>query len=99
MPISLLPAAVSSIMAFSASGSAGETIVLRDQDGRELGSFTPGQAFDTLMISSAQLAEGDLCTVTAGDKTLYSGQVTNSLSAAEGGNGFGNGRNNRRKGW
>ena len=87
------------IMAFSASGSAGETIVLRDQDGTELGSFTPGQAFDTLMISSAQLAEGDLCTVTAGEKTLYSGQVTNSLSGAEGGNGFGNGRNNRRKGW
>ena len=87
------------IMAFSASGSAGETIVLRDQDGTELGSFTPGQAFDTMMISSAQMAEGDLCTVTAGDKTLYSGQVTNSLSGAEGGNGFGNGRNNRRKGW
>lgn len=87
------------IMAFSASGSAGETIMLRDQDGTELGSFTPGQAFDTLMISSAQLAEGDLCTVTAGEKTLYSGQVTNSLSGAEGGNGFGGGRNNRRKGW
>lgn len=87
------------IMAFSASGSAGETIMLRDQDGTELGSFTPGRAFNTLMITSAQLAEGDLCTVTAGDKTLYSGQVTNSLSGAEGGNGFGNGRNNRRKGW
>ena len=87
------------IMAFSASGSAGETIVLRDQEGTELGSFTPGQAFDTLMISSVQLEEGDLCTVTAGDKILYSGQVTNSLSGAEGGNGFGNGRNNRRKGW
>ena len=88
-----------SIMVFSASDSAGETIVLRDQYGTELGSFTPGQAFDTLMISSAQLAEGDLCTVTVGEKTLYSGQVTNSLSGAEGGNGFGSGRNNRRKSW
>ncbi len=87
------------IMAFSASGSAGETITLRDKDGTELGNFTPGQAFDTLMISSAQLAEGDLCIVTAGEKTLYSGQMTNSLADAGGGYGFGNGRNNRRKGW
>jgi len=87
------------IMAFSASGSAGETIMLRGADGTELGSFTPGQAFDTLMISGAQLAEGDLCTVTAGEKTLYSGQMTNSLAGAAGGNGFGNGRNNRKKGW
>ena len=87
------------IMAFSASGSAGETVTLRSQDGTELGNFTPGQAFDTLMISSDQLAEGAFCTVTAGEKTLYSGQVTNSISGAGGRNGFGNSRDGRKRGW
>lgn len=94
-----------SVMAFSVSGSAGETVTLTDGSGTVLGSFTPGNAFDTLMVSSAQLQEGSAFAVTGGSGTLYSGSMTNSLTAAGGGyggdfgGGFGGGRNKKRGGW
>lgn len=87
-----------SVMAFSASGSAGETVTLMDQNGAVLGTFTPESAFDTLMVSSANLQEGSPCTVLCGTRTLYSGTMTNSMAGANGYTGFGNGRKNRR-GW
>lgn len=85
-----------SIMAISVSGSAGETLTLQDQSGAALGSFVPENAFDTLMISSAQLQEGDACSVLLGNQTLFQGIMTNNLPTSSMG-GFGGGRG--RGGW
>ena len=86
-----------SIMAFSASGSAGETVQVLVQNGAVLGTFTPESAFDTLMISSAQLQAGSAVTVQAGSRTLYSGEMTNSVTASS--DGFGSGWGRNRRGW
>ena len=86
------------IMAFSADGSAGETVSLMDGSGRVLGSFTPHSGFDTLMVSSGELQEGDACTVTGGERTLYSGSMASTLGSTGSGS-FGGGRNRNRKGW
>lgn len=88
-----------SIMAFSASGSAGETVQVLDQNGAVLGAFTPESAFDTLMISSAQLQEGSACSVLSGSKTLYSGVMSNSMTASNGYDGFGSDQGRNRRGW
>ena len=100
-----------SVMTLSASGSAGETVTLLDESGQVLGSFTPGNAFDTLMISSAGLEAGGSCTVTGGSRTLYSGAVTDTTGGAtapgNGNNGFmnngfgdnGGGHGRNRRGW
>ena len=100
-----------SVMTLSASGSAGETVTLLDESGNVLGSFTPGNAFDTLMISSAGLETGSSCTVTGGSRTLYSGAVTDNAGGAAapgyGNNGFmnngfgdnGSGHGRNRRGW
>ena len=78
-----------SVMAFSASGSAGETVRLLDENANVLGEFTPDKAFDTLMVSSSQLKEGSAFTVKSGEKTLYSGTLTASMNGATVNNGFG----------
>ncbi len=90
-----------SVMAFFASGNAGETITLMDQNGTVLGTFTPGAAFDTLMISSDRLTEGSPVTVLGSSRTLYSGTMTGTMSGTSGGFDFGNGRNKNRnrRGW
>ena len=88
-----------SIMAFSASGSAGEAVQVLDANGTVLGSFTPESAFDTLMISSPQLQTGSAFTVQTGSRTLYSGTMTNSTTTTNGNDGFGNGRGRNRRGW
>ena len=102
---------LTSVMTLSASGSAGETVTLLDESGNVLGSFTPGNAFDTLMISSAGLETGSSCTVTGGSRTLYSGAVTDNAGGAAapgyGNNGFmnngfgdnGSGHGRNRRGW
>lgn len=85
------------IMAFSASGNAGETVTLTDQNGSVLGTFTPGNGFDTLMVSSDRLQEGTSCTVLSAGRTLYSGEMTASTAAGYG-NGFERGRNRNGRG-
>ena len=81
-------------MTLSVSGSANETVTLLDQSGNTLGEFTPGNAYSTLMISSDRLQEGSACTVLAGSRTLYSGEMQSTMNAYGGyGNGFGNGMN------
>lgn len=89
-----------SVMTLSCAGSAGETVSLTDQSGTLLGAFTPESAFDTLMVSSATLPAGTLCSVNIGTQTLFSGEMTDNMTAAAyGGNGFhGGGRDRNRKG-
>ncbi len=94
-----------SAMTLSVSGSAGETVTVLDADGAELGTFTPGSAFGTLMISSDRLQEGSAFTVTAGSRTLYSGAMENNSNMYNGygpgnGGGFGpGGGRHGRRGW
>ena len=79
-------------MTLSVSGGAGETVTVLDGNGAELGTFTPGNAFGTLMISSDRLQEGSAFTVTAGSRTLYSGAMENNSNVYTGyGYGPGNG--------
>lgn len=80
-----------SMMAVSASGSAGETIALLDGSGVTLASFTPAYGFDTVVVSSEALAEGSACSVTAGGRTAFTGDMTGSMTAANGNGGFGRG--------
>ncbi len=80
-------------MTLSVSGSANETVTLLDQSGNTLGEFTPGNAYSTLMISSDRLQEGSACTVLAGSRTLYSGEMQSNMNAYGYGNGYGNGMN------
>ena len=91
------------MMAVSVSGQGGETVTLSDSNGTVLGSFTPGNSFDTLLISAPQLAEGDSLTVSGGSRVLYSGQMTGGGTAAAGGDfgggfGFGGGRGGHGRG-
>ena len=87
-----------SLMGISASGNAGDSITLLDQNGAVLGTFTPEQAFGTLMVSSASLQEGSSFTVTSGNQTLYSGTMTHQTTTQTG-YGFGNGNGRNRRGW
>ena len=86
------------IMTFSADGLAGETVTISTSDGLALGSYTPEESFDTLMVSSAQLQEGDKCTITCGNRTLFSGEMSGSI-ASVGSENMGFGRNKNRRGW
>lgn len=90
-----------------ASGQAGETITLADANGAVIGAFTPEQAFGSLMISSAALADGGEFTVLSGSRTLYSGAGTDTVSSAtsntpggqgQGRDGFGSGMGHGRRG-
>ncbi len=89
------------IMAFNASGRAGETLTLKGADGIQVGTFIPEEAFDTLMVSSDKIQEGSAFMITSGDQTLYSGIMSNSMTTAGGSEstGAGNGRMKNRKGW
>ena len=87
-----------SVMAFSGTGLAGETVTLSTSDGLVLGSYTPEEAFDTLLVSSSQLQEGDKCTITCGNRTLFSGEMSGSI-ASVGSENMGFGRNKNRRGW
>ena len=90
-----------------ASGQAGETVTLADANGAVIGTFTPENAFGTLMISSAALADGGEFTVLSGSRTLYSGAGTDTVSSAtsntpggqgQGRDGFGGGMGHGRRG-
>lgn len=48
------------------SGSAGQTITLKDSDGNILASFTPAKAFGCVVVSAPGVAQGGTYTITAG---------------------------------
>ena len=56
------------VMSVSVSaGSAGDEIKLLDSDGNELISFTAAKAYDSVIISTADLAQGETYTLVTGD--------------------------------
>ena len=89
-----------SMMALSAAGTQSGAIQLLDGSGNELGTFAPSNAFDTVLVSSDQLAEGAACALLVNGQQLYAGAMTGSLNAAGSGygafGGFGGGRNMRK---
>ena len=86
-----------SMMALSVSGSQGAEIQLLDAQGNVLGSFTPLNAYDTVLVSSDQLQSGDTFTLLSGGKTAYAGTLSaGSVTAQQDGWGFGGGRGGRR---
>ena len=59
------------------NGKAGETLTVT-ADGNT-GSYTPAQAYDTLLIAGAGLQEGTALTVSSGKETLFSGTVSSDM--------------------
>ena len=49
------------------AGSAGDEIKLLDSDGNELISFTAAKTYDAVIISTADLAQGETYTLVTGD--------------------------------
>ena len=67
------------------SGSAGQTVVLKDASGSEVASFTATKSFQMLLASAEGAAEGDTLTVQVGTTST---ELTASTSASSTG-GFG----------
>lgn len=56
-------------MSFSGKQAAGTEVVITDADGKELIRFTAKQEFSYVAFASADLAEDETCTATAGSNT------------------------------
>jgi len=66
------------VMTVSVSGPANAAVSLADGAGNALGAFTPTSAFDTAMISSDRLKEGDAFRLTVDGQTLLEAVMTDS---------------------
>ena len=69
------------------SGSAGQTITLKDSDGNILASFTPAKAFGCVVVSAPGVAQGGTYTITAGSASTT--VTMESLIYGSGMGGFG----------
>ncbi len=79
------------VMAVSASGSAGSEISLLKGDGTVLGSFVPQSSYSVVLVASSELASGDACEVRVQNQTVYSGALTGTSYSAGGFGGQGGG--------
>ncbi len=90
------------VMALSASYQANTEIILTDGSGKTLASYTPGKAFDTLMVSAQELKEGDACTVLCNGAEAFTGSMkaggSTYTSGMDLGGGFGMDRGGDRHG-
>ena len=69
------------------SGSAGQTITLKDSDGDILASFTPAKAFGCVVVSAPGVAQGGTYTIAAGSASTT--VTMESLIYGSGMGGFG----------
>lgn len=69
------------------SGSAGQTITLKDSDGNILASFTPAKAFGCVVVSAPGVAQGGTYTIAAGSASTT--VTMESLIYGSGMGGFG----------
>lgn len=69
------------------SGSAGQTITLKDSDGNILASFTPAKAFGCVVVSAPGVAQGGTYTIAAGGASTA--VTMESLIYGSGMGGFG----------
>ncbi len=65
----------------SASGQAGEAVVLKDRNGSVLGSFTPEGGYSSLTVSSAELDSGKF-TIEIGSRTIDGDAATDGAADA-----------------
>ncbi len=77
------------------SASAGEAVSVYDAYGKVIACFAPQSTFDTLMLASSSLREGDQLEIRSGTQTVYSGSMQDTQSAPgaggdDGRGGFGN---------
>ena len=79
------------LMAVSASGSAGSEISLLKGDGTVLGSFVPQSSYSVILVASSELSAGDACEVRVQNQTVYSGALTGTSYSAGGFGGQGGG--------
>ncbi len=77
-----------SILSVSVQGEQGP-ITLLNGDGDTLAVFDPENAYDTVLISSDRLADGDALTLLSGEAQVFAGTMSHSLSGG-GNQGFGN---------
>lgn len=80
----------SMLVTLSSQISAGETITLIDASGKELLTYTPEKACNSVVISCPDIVQGETYTVTAGSQS-YTIEM-DSLIYGNGGFGFGGGR-------
>ena len=88
-----------SIMSLSTTGTvqAGGEISLLDENGNVLATFAPENEFNTVMVSSGSLPEGAGCQVLCDGTEIYSGEMSNNLTASgNDGADRGFGRQNRK---
>lgn len=76
----------------STTGTSGQTITVLDGNGETLGSYTPMQSYDSLLIAGEKVQENDTISVKAGDISLFAGNITADMIGApsSGYSGFGN---------
>ena len=79
----------------SASGSAGQTVILQDAQGNEVASFAATKNFQAVLASADGAAEGDTLTVKIGSTETA---LTASTTATTSGFGVGGGRGGDRGG-
>ena len=77
----------------SASGSAGQTVILQDAQGNAVASFTATKNFQVVLASADGLAEGDTLTVKIGSsETALTASTTATTSGFGAGGGAAGGR-------
>ncbi len=71
--------------------AAGQTVTLRDGGGQEIIAYTPQKAYQTVLISTPALVQGETYTLTAGEETaeITLNEVVTSNGAGFGGRGGG----------
>ena len=75
--------------------SANEKLTITDSDGKEILSFTPTKAWQSVVFTSADLKEGETYTITAGSQSetvTIDGIVTSNSTGMSFGRGHGGGR-------
>ena len=83
----------------SASGSAGQTVILQDAQGNEVASFAATKNFQVVLASADGAAEGDTLTVKIGStETALTASTTATTSGFGAGGGMGGGRGGDRGG-
>ena len=63
--------------------SAGTEIALMNANGAVLGAFAPQGSYNTLIVSSDQLKDGDALTIQCGGETVYSGVMSDNASGGD----------------
>ncbi|MDY4139934.1 MAG: carbohydrate-binding domain-containing protein [Eubacteriales bacterium] len=81
------------VVTLNTQHSAGDTITLQDTEGAVLTSFTPTCSYQLIIVSCPALAEGSVCTLTAGSeqRAMTVGSDTYMAEGGFGRGGFGKG--------